>query len=352
MDYAEMNQSGWYSSLPAFKNLLRPSWEAAPVAEVSGFNKLVPKVVEAVRQARADRFSTLGDALVPLVFESYRDWFHYEDQWILTDLGLVLADSTQEGELIGLLGAVVSVGQDVLGTDDLDEAQLAQEAEKLADAVSMAADSFLQRFEPLAEQWQAEAAQAGEAHRGKSDSGEEVFTGEPNPNWAADKTPGMRYYIYVDGRYLYSDLDSAGLDEWESAPTRDRLAHDNEQPWGASEWVYTPTSGGPEFGGDNVFARKDDAGEYGPWVTGREAADAVSAMSAIDTQDATAQQVPPEERAQAEQDLYTRHVAPTVQRLAERPDVQARLNSPEDRIDLINAVATAVSEMVAEQRPA
>ena len=108
MDYGQMNLGSWASYLPVFKNVLRPSGAVDPVSDLGTFPA---GLNEAITQARASSsgFSQLGDELVNLVFDGYQDWYGYDDNWILQELGQVLDDQgTQEYGLLSRLDAIVT----------------------------------------------------------------------------------------------------------------------------------------------------------------------------------------------------------------------------------------------------
>jgi hypothetical protein len=228
MDYAEMNLGSWSSYLPRFKDLLRPEG-AAPLGEPG-------EGVEAARgqEAAQSALAAVSGALPDLVFEGYPDWYSYDDEWVLRNLGQVLTEG-EEDEILRRLDT---------GTPD-----------SLAELLSYVEDQL--------GSWQNAARQefAG-------DSEAELLTGAENTaNWQASRTPGTFYYTYSGDRYLYCDLPQAPASEWETLPAREQLASDNAQPWGDSGWFCTPTGEPGLYDGAFVFAPSPD----GPWMTVEQA---------------------------------------------------------------------------------
>jgi hypothetical protein len=239
MDFDALDQGGWASYLPMFKNVFRPSSAASPVVQMDEFESCG----EAITQARADdaTFGALGDRLVDLVFDGYLDWHRYEDEWILRELAQVLSADDQEQ---GLLDGLQTIGAAI---DD--------------DARRAALQEFVQTVEQYVNVWQAEAEEQGYTRVEAVDEAV-VLEGTPNTeNWRANRIPGTLYYAYVDGRYLYSDLPEGPISEWETVQVRQQLAADLATEWGTG--FCTPTGGDPAYGADYVFALD----KLGPWMT-------------------------------------------------------------------------------------
>src|ERR1700740_2300745 len=203
MDYGQMILGSWASYLPVFKNVLRSSSAVDPVSDMGTFPA---GLSEAITRARASSpgFGQLGDSLVNLVFDGYQDWYGYDDTWILQELGQVLDDQgAQEDRLLSGLDAIVAA----VGS--------ASEASAFTE--------FLAYAEQCAAAWRKEAAAEGYTSEDAVDAG--VLEGAPNDAaWQASRTPGTRYYIYYDERYLYSDEPSGPLSSWEDLPTREDKA--------------------------------------------------------------------------------------------------------------------------------
>lgn len=232
MDYSEMNLGSWATYLARFKDLLRPDG-VAPIGEAD-------QHVEDVRLEDSARnfLTTITDVLPDLVFEGYRDWYVYQDEWVLRNLGHVL-NAEDEHEIL------IRLDQ---GTP-----------EALRELLAYIADQRLSL-------WQTAAREEFAETEGENAPG--VLEGLANTaNWQASRTPGTFYYTYSDDRYLYSDLPSASISEWETLPVREQLATENAMPWGNDGWYYTPT-GEPElYGGSFVYAE----GSEGPWMTEAQA---------------------------------------------------------------------------------
>ena len=247
MDYGQMNLGSWASYLPVFKNVLRPSGAVDPVSDLGTFPA---GLNEAITQARASSsgFSQLGDELVNLVFDGYQDWYGYDDNWILQELGQVLDDQgTQEYGLLSRLDAIVTAAGSENGES--------------------ACTEFLSYAEQCAAMWRQEAAAGG--YTSEDAVGAAVLEGTPNDaNWEASRTPGTRYYVYYDERYLYSDEPSGPLSSWEDLPTRENKAAESAFRWeGVDGWWCTLTNGQTGmYGGEYVFAMGTSAPE-GPWLT-------------------------------------------------------------------------------------
>lgn len=229
MDYSEMNLGSWNSYLARFKDLLRPE----------GLSPLGAEGETAVEAARADgsaavKLGVITTALPNLVFEGYYDWYGYQDEWVLRNLGHVLT-TEEEHEILSRLDQ--------------------NTPESLLEVLAYIADQRL----PV---WQTEAREEFAESLSENEPG--VLTGVENTaNWHASRTPGTYYYTYVDDRYLYSDLAEAPMSEWETLPVRERLAAENAQPWGDDGWYYTPTGEPGLYGGGYVYA----ADREGPWLT-------------------------------------------------------------------------------------
>lgn len=275
MDYGALNQSGWAQYLPIFKNVFRPSFVSGSV----GLGEF-ESCDAAITQARADSsiFGDLGDRLINLVFDGYRDWYQSEDSWVLQEIVQVLDDSgDQQNSLINGLYAIGS------GTDD--------EARKSA-LLSLAV--IAEQFMNL---WQQEAAADGYT-RAEVVEQAAVIEGTPNTdNWQASRTPGTFYYAYVDGRYLYSDVAEGPIEEWETLPEREQLASELAQEWGAG--FCTPTGGNPDYGADYVFALSKE----GPWLMQSEV-EAAMATAAPASPEAVVVQQWGEERATKLDELF------------------------------------------------
>ncbi|HET9893418.1 MAG TPA: hypothetical protein VFQ44_00540 [Streptosporangiaceae bacterium] len=228
MDYSELNLSSWSTYLIRFKDLLRPEG-VAPLGAAD-------EDVESARGEDAAKvsLSVITGRLPNLVFDGYRDWYSYEDDWVLRNLGQVLTPA-EEDEILRRLddGTPQALGE-------------------LLDYIAS------QRLEA----W--EAAARDEFARADGDGAAELLTGLPNTaNWQASRTPGTYYYTYVGGRYLYSDLAEGTVSEWETLRDREQLASANAEPWGDSGWYCSPT-GEPElYDGAYVYAPERD----GPWMT-------------------------------------------------------------------------------------
>jgi hypothetical protein len=251
MDYGQMNLGSWSSYLPVFKNVLRPSSAVDPVSDMGMFPA---DLNEAITQARtaSPGFAQLGDTLVDLVFNGYQDWYGYDDTWILQQLGQVLDDQgAQEDGLLSRLDAIVTAAGSDSGESALTE--------------------FLSYAERCADTWQQEAAAEGYTSEDTGDAA--VLEGTPNDaNWEASRTPGTRYYIYYDERYLYSDEPSGPLSIWEDLPAREDKAAENAYEWeGVNGWWCTSTNDkSGMYGGEFVFAKGTGAPE-GPWMTYEQA---------------------------------------------------------------------------------
>lgn len=238
MDYAEMNQGSWATYLVRFKDLLRPEG-VAPMGELD----------ERVESARGDSsarssLATITDALPDLVFEGYTDWYTYDEEWVLRNLGHVLS-AEEEDEILRRLDQ---------GTP-----------ESLGEVLRYVADERLTVWQNLAREEFADAA---------SDDAR-ILTGAANTaNWQASRTPAT-YYTYSDDRYLYSDLPEGPADEWETLPVREQLATENAMPWGSEGWFYTPTGEPGLYGGDFVYAPDRD----GPWLTKDQAQSQIDASA-------------------------------------------------------------------------
>ncbi len=227
-----MNLGSWGSYLPRFKNLIRPDGVSA-VGEAEE-NVESTRNVDSAKMAIA----TITNALPNLVFDGYRDWYSYDDEWVLRNLGQVLT-AEEEHEILGQLDQ---------GTP-----------ESLAKVLDYIASERLGIWQNIARE---------EFSQPEGDAPAEELQGEANTaNWQASRTPGTYYYTYLDGRYLYCDLSSAPLSEWETMPVRDDLAARNAEPWGVTGWFYTPVGEPGLYGGDFVFAASPD----GPWVTEEQA---------------------------------------------------------------------------------
>jgi hypothetical protein len=240
MDIGRVDQSGWATYLPLFGSLLAPSGasDSPSRLETLGFDD------DTIARARADNASlgALGDRLVNLVFDGYRNWYQIDDAWVLSRLAEVLDDAgEQQSGLLSELRAIVSAGDE--------------------DARKMAIETFVSLAEQYAASWQSQAEQDGYTRVQAVDEAV-LLQGSPNTdNWEADRIPGTYYYVFVDGRYLYSDLAEASIVEWETLPERQRLAAELAEAWGNA--FCTPTGGDPAYGGHYVFAL-DPAG---PWMT-------------------------------------------------------------------------------------
>ena len=231
MDYSEMNLA-WGTYLPRFKDLLRPE----------GYSALHEEDAP-VEEARADAsvsvmLSSIYSTLPYLVFESYADWYSYQDEWVLRNLGHVL--TTEEEHYI---------------LSRLDQGT----SSSLLEVLHYIADERLGV-------WQ--AAARAEFAESEEQAAASPLTGSANrANWEASRTPGTYYYTYSDDRYLYSDLPEGPIEEWETLPVREQLASENASLWGNDGWYYTPT-GEPElYGGAYVYA----ADREGPWMTEEQA---------------------------------------------------------------------------------
>lgn len=229
MDYFEMNQGSWSFCLARFKDLLRPD----------GVSRLGVEEESAVEAARADssapvKLATITAVLPNLVFEGYHDWYVYQDEWVLRNLGHVL--TTQEE-------------YEILSRLDQNTPQ------SLLEVLAYIADERLSAWQNAAREEFAESS---------SQNGPGVLAGfENGANWHASRTPGTYYYTYVDDRYLYSDLPEAPMSEWETLPVRERLATENAGLWGDDGWYYTPTGDPGLYSGAFVYA----ADREGPWLT-------------------------------------------------------------------------------------
>lgn len=266
VEYQDLDQSDWARCLPLFKNILRPSFVADPVAEMGDFETCAA----AITQARAENvsFGVLGDKLVNLVFEGYRDWYQYEDVWILRELAEVLdiAGEQQSGLLVGLKAIGGAADEDSRKT---------------------AIQEFLPTVEQYVNVWQQEAEREGYTRAEAVDQRVELEGATNETNWQANRIPGTYYWVFVDGRYLYSDLPKAPISEWETLQVREQLAADGAKKWG--DGFCTPTGGNPDYGGDYVFALD----RYGPWLT-QSAAEAALAKPPV-LQSAAAEAGSPEQ---------------------------------------------------------
>jgi hypothetical protein len=253
MDYGDLDQGDWARYLPVFKNVLRPSFIADSVAELGEFEDCG----DSITQARAEdgSFGVLGDKLVNLIFDGHRNWYQDDDAWILQEIAQVLDDSGQQQ--YGLLSGLQAITG---STDDSGR--------------KTALQTFIAVAGNYANQWQQEAGQEGYTRAEAVDEAAEL-EGTPNTtNWRVSRTPGTYYYVYVDNRYLYSDLPEAPIGEWETLPVRERLAAELAQAWGIG--FCTPTGGNPDYDGDYVFALD----KKGPWLT-QPAAEAALAAKAV-----------------------------------------------------------------------
>jgi hypothetical protein len=227
-----MNLSSWASYLVRFKDLLRPEG-VSPLAEKD-------ENVETVRGEDPARMalSTITATVPNLVFEGYGDWYSYQDEWVLRNLGQVLT-LEEENEILYRLDQ---------GSPDA-----------LRELLSYIADERLSA-------WRTAAAE--EFAQFDDDADPEILRGLANTaNWEASRTPGTYYYTHVDGRYLFSDLSEAPIDDWETLPVREQLATENARAWGDSGWYCTPTGEPDLYGGAFVFAPDPD----GSWMTQEDA---------------------------------------------------------------------------------
>jgi hypothetical protein len=185
MEYSEMNLGSWNHHLSRFKDLLRPDGVARLGAEEDG----------AVEAARADPSSFMKLAAVTatlpnLVFEGYDDWYWYQDEWVLRNIGHLLT-AQEEYEILGWLG------------QDTSQAML-----RLLAYIS---DERL----PV---WQNDVREQFAESLSRNEPG--ALTGfENTSNWHDSRTPGTYYYTWVDERYLYSDLSEAPISEWKTRPS-------------------------------------------------------------------------------------------------------------------------------------
>ena len=250
MDYSEMNRGSWAEYLVRFKNLVRPA-TVDPMSDPDPGDAAAQNV-ETVRSDESAKMQVqkLTDVLPNLVFEGYQDWYGYEAEWVLRNLGHVLTPA-DEDEILRLLDQ---------GTQD-----------SLKEALTYLVDQL--------DGWQ-EAAQreftapAAGATSGEASSASELKGERNTANWTARRTPGTCYYTYADGAYLYSDIESGPRAAWATLTEREDQAEAGKAAWGERGW-YTPV--GSQFvdlyGGAYVFR----VGADGPWLTEQEATKSIQA---------------------------------------------------------------------------
>lgn len=229
MDYSQMNHGSWNNHLSRFKDLLRPD----------GLSCLGAEEESAVEAARADpsafvKLAAITAALPNLVFEGYDDWYRYQDEWVLRNLGHVLT-AQEEYEILAWLDQ--------------------NTPQSMLHVLEYVADERLSV-------WQNDVREQFAESLGRNEPG--VLTGfENTSNWNASRTPGTYYYTWFGDRYLYSDLPEGPAGAWKTLPEREQLATEKAQPWGGYGWYYTPTDDAGLYGGAYVYA----AGDEGPWLT-------------------------------------------------------------------------------------
>ena len=224
-----MNLGSWNYHLARFKDLLRPD----------GVSCLGAEEETAVEAARADpsafvKLAAITGALPNLVFEGYHDWYRYQDEWVLRNLGRVLSVQ-EEHEILSWLDQ--------------------NTPESMLHVLAYVADERLSVWQNAARGQFAESLSRNEPG--------ELSGFENTANWHASRTPGTYYYTCIDDRYLYSDVREASAGEWKTLPQREQLATENARPWGDYGWYYSPTAEPGLYGGAYVYA----ADRTGPWLT-------------------------------------------------------------------------------------
>lgn len=193
------------------------------------------------------------EALAVLAFSGYRDWCEYDDDdWTKNCLCQVL-DDDQSGFLASAL--------DGAGLIDL------------TTAIELMAGPYRTAWQRAAEAEaaQAEAAEAEAAQPGSEVTAAGLVPAENLESWKYSRTPGTRYYIFHEGRYLYSDDKDANLAGWATAEARDDQAAARATEWESGSGVfYTDYENPAHVGGvTHVFGRSKD----GPWVLTRQQAE-------------------------------------------------------------------------------
>ena len=190
------------------------------------------------RNLKRDKAETAHEVLTTLAFSGYQDWCAYDDDaWTKNCLAQVF-DADQSGYLAERL-------QDT-GLD------------KLQEALTEMADSYASAWQQAAENEAAQAAQAGATVTAAG-----LIPAENAASWEYSRTPGTRYYIFLDGEYLYSDDKNALVQHWATADTRDEEAAQRATEWESGSGIYYTSYDNPAHvaGVTHVFGRS----RYGPW---------------------------------------------------------------------------------------
>jgi hypothetical protein len=257
MKYADMNTARWASYLPVFKNVLRPKSVMDPVADMD--EECADAITSAREEDPTSAFGDLGDDIIDLVFDGYSDWFSYQDEWILANLGQVLDDEgRQEDELLSGLDRIVGADREDARQDALKE--------------------FLSTAEQIVSTWRTEAAQnqyvSGPLMEGETERAVAVY--ENTDSWNYSRTPGTYYYKYIDKKYFFNDDENAEPGAWKEMLYWDNLAAtafeqaadlDSAEGYGPAwkGWRAIPVAGQQQgrYGGAHVYGKSAD----GPWVS-------------------------------------------------------------------------------------
>ncbi len=184
-----------------------------------------------------------SDALAVLAFSGYQDWYDFDDdEWTKNCLSQVL-DEDQHRFLVSAL-------TDASLTD-------------FTAAVQAMAGPYRGAWQRAAENEAAESASAASAAG--------LYPAENTESWEYSRTPGTRYYIFHDGKYLYSDDKDAPLAGWASAEARDDQAAARATEWETGSGVFYTSYENPALAGgvEHVFGQSKD----GPWKLTRSRAE-------------------------------------------------------------------------------
>jgi len=157
------------------------------------------------------------------------------------------------------------------------------------------------------------------------------LTGELYSNWAQDRIPGTRCWVYFDNGHLFSDYQTAPLGRWAPLADREDRAEAAARPWqGAPGWSCTPVAAdvADDYGGEGYVFRLDPDG---PWMLMAAAIAAIDAAEAIEDDEAVEEgqdEVEPEAGKAAEPAEFAKQFAEVQRETSQRmPDAVAAIRA-------------------------
>lgn len=250
----------WDKYMPVLANLLRPSAEAGPVAELLfPDGDLINDAITAFRNSEGETLKVWGDQIVALVFDGYADWGGYyaaSPDWVLTNLAQVLEDSAQQTALLTHLQSI---------------------ADALPETRNECLVAFKNDIDQWVPRWQYSANTELAGAEGPMPEGEERAKAYQNTgNWNYSRTPGTFYYKYVerDGKnvYVYNDNAGAPDEDWHEAQYWDDLAEAEARKPGNklttkfpdwdSSWAAWSVLDNQKAEGGRVYGKADEGRWY------------------------------------------------------------------------------------------